>query len=135
MERRRRAAKPLALRCGAPHARRDAIRKVWDGEIHAEELRWRGSNPRIAKRGTPHGSGLGIYRWVVERAASWLRSFRKLRLRTDRIAGIHEAFVALASSIICTWFLKQTHSFRHSKAFGGRLRLFFVFFLDKPDGV
>jgi transposase len=79
--------------------------RAYHSEPHAEELRRRGIKPRIAKRGTPHGSGLGIYRWVVERTASWLHSFRKLRLRTDRAAGIHEAFVALASSLICMWFL------------------------------
>jgi transposase len=79
--------------------------RAYYSALHAEELSRRGIVPRIAKRGTPHGSGLGIYRWVVERTASWLHSFRRLRLRTDRVAGIHEAFVALASSIICTWFL------------------------------
>jgi hypothetical protein len=59
----------------------------------------------VCHRGTTHGSGLGIYRWVVERTGSWLHSFRKLRLRTDRTAAIHEAFVALACSLIYMWFL------------------------------
>ena len=43
-----------------------------------------GMDPKIARRRTEHGSGLGIYRWVVERTVSWLHSFRRLRLRTDR---------------------------------------------------
>jgi hypothetical protein len=34
-----------------------------------------------------------------------LHSFRKLRLRTDRTAAIHEGFVALAFALICLWFL------------------------------
>ena len=48
---------------------------------------------------------LGVYRWVVERTISWLHGFRKLRLRTDRAASTHEALVALATSLICMWFL------------------------------
>jgi transposase len=79
--------------------------RAYHSDPHRWELRKRGICPRIARRGTEHGSGMGIYRWVVERTASWLHSFRKLRLRTDRAARIHEAFVALASSLICMWFL------------------------------
>ena len=79
--------------------------RAYDSEPARQELRKRGICPRIAHRGTEHGSGLGIYRWVVERTVSWLHSFRKLRLRTDRTGGIHEAFVALASALICMWFL------------------------------
>ena len=79
--------------------------RAYDSQPHRRELHRRGIVPRLARRYTEHGSGLGKYRWVVERTASWLHSFRKLRLRTDRTAGIHEAFVALASSLICTWFL------------------------------
>jgi transposase len=92
---------------GHPRKRPDVLYgdRGYDSEPHREELRRRGILPRIARRGTEHGSGMGIYRWVVERTVSWLHSFRKLRLRTDRTAGIHEAFVALASSLICMWFL------------------------------
>lgn len=79
--------------------------RAYDSEPHREEMRKREICPRFARRRKEHGSGLGIYRWVVERTASWLHSFRKLRLRTDRTAAIHEAFVALASSLICFWFL------------------------------
>ncbi|WP_437114977.1 hypothetical protein [Streptomyces flaveolus] len=32
--------------------------------------------PAIAERGRPHGTGLGISRWVVERTISWLHGFR-----------------------------------------------------------
>lgn len=35
--------------------------------------------PVIAERGQPHGSGLGTFRWVVERTISWLHGFRRLR--------------------------------------------------------
>ena len=92
---------------GHPRKRPDELYadRAYDSEPHRQKLRKRGISPRIPHRRTEHGSGLGIYRWVVERTGSWLHSFRKLRLRTDRIAEIHEAFVALASSVICMWFL------------------------------
>jgi transposase len=69
------------------------------------QLRDRGIDPKIPKRRTEHGSGLGVYRWVVERTNAWLHSFRKLRLRTDPDGAIHKAFVSLGSALICMWFL------------------------------
>ena len=79
--------------------------RAYDSEPHREELRDRGIDPKIPKRRTEHGSGLGVYRWVVERTNAWLHSFGKLRLRTDPDGAIHKAFVALGSALICMWFL------------------------------
>jgi transposase len=79
--------------------------RAFDSEPHRADMRARDIEPHFARRGTEHGSGLGIYRWVVERTASWLHSFRRLRLRTDRNGMVHDAFVALGSAIICSWFL------------------------------
>jgi transposase len=92
---------------GRPRKRPDVLYgdRAYDSDGQREQMRRRGICPRFARRETEHGSGLGVYRWVVERTASWLHSFRKLRIRTDRKGGIHEAFVALASSLICMWFL------------------------------
>ena len=53
----------------------------------------------IARRGEPHGSGLGKTRWVVERTISWLHNFRRLRIRFERLAFIHEAFMKIACCI------------------------------------
>jgi IS5 family transposase len=39
----------------------------YDSEAHRQKLRERGIKPVLAKRRTEHGSGLGKYRWVVER--------------------------------------------------------------------
>jgi len=36
---------------------------------------------RASKPGSPHGSGLGVFRWVVERTLAWLHRFRRLALR------------------------------------------------------
>lgn len=64
-------------------------------------LKWLGIEPRIAKRGTKHGSGLGKTRWVVERTIAWLRGFRRLRIRFDRTPEIYHAWNILAAAIIC----------------------------------
>ena len=79
--------------------------RAYDSEPHREELRGRDIDPKIPKRGTEHGSGLGIYRWVVERTNSWLHQFAKLRLRTDPDGAVHKALVALGSALICLRFL------------------------------
>ena len=75
--------------------------RAYDSEPHREELRKRGIEPVLAKRNTEHGSGLGVYRWVVERTISWLHQFRRLRIRWERRPEIHEAFLSLACSLIC----------------------------------
>src|SRR5918994_638175 len=51
-------------------------------------LAWLGVEPHIARRRTPHGSGLGKIRWVVERTISWLKGLRRMRIRYDRLAII-----------------------------------------------
>ena len=38
---------------------------------------------------------------VVERTLRWLRQFRRLRMRYERRADIHEAFLSLGCSVIC----------------------------------
>ena len=63
--------------------------------------RYPGIKPDLAQRLTAHGSGLGVHRWVVERTLAWLHQFRRLRIRYERRADIHEAFLSLACSIIC----------------------------------
>jgi hypothetical protein len=57
--------------------------------------------PHIARRGTPHGSGLSIHRWVIERTIALLHWFRRLRIRWEIRDDIHEAFMTLAAAIIC----------------------------------
>ena len=63
--------------------------------------------PILAKRRTPHGSGLGKTRWVVERTLAWLHKFRKLRIRDERHPSVHEALLLLACSAICYRFLSR----------------------------
>ena len=75
------------------------------------ELRRRGIQARIAVPGSPHGSGLGRYRWVVERTIAWLHQYRRLRVRYERRDDIHEAFLAIGVSLICLRLLLAPESF------------------------
>jgi transposase len=77
----------------------------YDSEPVRILLRWLGITPVLAARNTEHGSGLGVYRWFVERTISWLHSFGRLRRRLDRLTDIQEAFLELGCSIICLRFL------------------------------
>ncbi len=79
----------------------------YDSEPVRQLLRWLGITPVLAARYTEHGSGLGIYRWFVERSISWLHSFGRLRRRLDRLTEIQEAFLRLGSALVCLRFLTQ----------------------------
>jgi len=94
---------PVSGKVGRPRRRPKVLYgdRAYDSQPHREELRRRGIKPKLARRRTEHGSGLGIFRWVVERTQSRLHNFRKLRLRTDRDGQIHTAFVSLATALVC----------------------------------
>ena len=66
-----------------------------------QQVRALGITPVIARRNTEHGSGLGTKRWPVERTFAWLHNYRRLRIRTERRADIHQALLSLACSMIC----------------------------------
>jgi transposase len=72
-----------------------------DGEATRASRRWLGIEPRIAKRRTPNGSGLGKVRRVAERTISWLKGPRRLGVRYDRLGVIVDAWATLAASVIC----------------------------------
>jgi hypothetical protein len=60
-----------------------------------------GITSHIARRGTPHGSGLGVHRWAVEQTIALLHWFRRLRIRWEIRDDIHEAFMTLAEALVC----------------------------------
>ena len=97
------AVPPVRGRSGRPRRRPERVQgdRAYNSEPYRKELRRRGIEPVTARRGAPHGSGLGAYRWVVERAESWVHQNRRLKLRYDRRDDIHEAFLALACALIC----------------------------------
>lgn len=72
-------------------------------------LLWkRGIKPLIARRGVAHGSGLRKVRWVVERAFAWLHQFKRLRIRCERRADLHQGLLELACSLICLRRLRSS---------------------------
>lgn len=77
----------------------------YDSEPLRTLLRWLGITPVLNRRNSKHGSGLGRFRWFVERTISWLHSFGRLRRRLDRLTEIQEAFLRLGCALICLRFL------------------------------
>lgn len=73
----------------------------YDSQPHRDRLQQKGITPVLAKRRTPHGSGLGKYRWPVERLLSWLHQPRRLRIRDEKSQSIHQAFLTLAAALVC----------------------------------
>ncbi|MFD9441900.1 IS5 family transposase [Streptomyces sp. NPDC060006] len=92
----------VAGRVGRPRRRPDALLadRGYDHDKYRRLLWQRGIRPVIAERGQPHGTGLGIFRYVVERTIAWLHGFRRLRIRWERRDDIHEAFLGLAVCLI-----------------------------------
>ena len=90
-------------RVGRPRRRPDRLTadRGYDHDKYRDQLRQRGIKPEIARRQSEHGSGLGRYRWVVERTFAWLHQLKRLLVRYDRRADIHEAFLALGCCLVC----------------------------------
>jgi len=97
------AVPKIAGKPGAPKRRPKYLLadRGYDSEPHREQLRERGIEPVIAKRNTGHGSGLGAFRWPVERTISWLHQFRRLRSRWERLPSMHQAMLTLGCAMIC----------------------------------
>ena len=96
------AVPPVRGRRGRPRRRPAELfaDRAYDFDKYRKIVRCKGIRPRIARRGTPHGSGLGVYRWVIERTIAWYHGMKRLRIRWERRDDIHEAFLSLATCII-----------------------------------
>ena len=93
----------LRGKVGRPRQRPIAVQgdRAYGSAAHHRWLQQRGIADQLARCRTPHGSGLGKTRWVVERTLSWLHQFRRLRIRYERRPDIHQAFLTLGCAIIC----------------------------------
>jgi hypothetical protein len=62
------AIPPVRGRRGRPRRRPQAVfgDRGYDHDKYRDLVDAKGILPVIARRGTPHGSGLDVYRWVVE---------------------------------------------------------------------
>jgi transposase len=61
----------------------------------------------LARPRTPHGSGLGKIRWVVERTLSWVGQARRLKIRYEKLPAVHRAFHYLQLARICCKILQR----------------------------
>ncbi len=94
---------------GRPRKRPDKLHadKAYDAEKCRKALRKRGIKSRIARKGVDSSERLGRHRWVVERTLAWLAKYRRLVVRYERRADIHEAFLHLGCSLICLNYLSS----------------------------
>ena len=100
----------VAGRPGRPRRRPESLLgdRGYCSNAHRQALRERRITPLLANRYQGNGSTLGRYRWLVERTFSWLHQMKRLLVRYERRAEIHEAFLALGCCLIC--FRRLTHS-------------------------
>lgn len=103
------AIPPVRGRPGRPRRRPERLYadRAYDYDKYRKLVRAQGIRPQFAQRGTEHGSGLGVYRYVAEQAIALLHRFRRLRIRWEVRDDIHEAFLSLGCSLLCWRRLKN----------------------------
>ena len=94
---------PIKKLKGRPRKRPDKLHadKGYDEPRCRQVLRSRGIKARIARRGVDSSERLGRHRWVVKRTLAWLSCYRRLTVRYERRADMHEALLELGGALIC----------------------------------
>jgi transposase len=103
------AIEPIRRPQGRPRKRPKKLHahKAYDAKKCRKELRRRSIKSRIARKGKESSEKLGRHRWVVERTLSWLNRYRRLKVRYERRADIHQAFLDLGCTLICWSFVQR----------------------------
>ncbi len=103
------AIPPIRQKRGRPRRRPRKLHadKAYDAAASRQALRRRSITPRIARRGIDSSERLGRYRWVVERTLAWLNRYRRLKVRYERRADIHQAFLIIGCALICMNYLNK----------------------------
>jgi transposase len=89
---------------GLPRRRPERVfgDRGYDYDKHRRLVRARGITPVIARRSTKHGSGLApASAGSSERTFAHLHQFKRLLVRYERRAEMHEAMLALGCCLIC----------------------------------
>jgi transposase len=83
------AIPPIRGRRGRSRRRPDRVYadRAYDHDKYRTLVRGKGNQPMIDRRGTGHGSELGVHRWVVEHAFALLHWFRRLRVSATPETG------------------------------------------------
>src|SRR5918994_5547629 len=94
---------------GRPRKRPEKLHadKAYDSDRCREALRKRGIAPRIARRRLHSSERLGRHRWVAERTLAWLNRYRRLKVRYERLADVHQAFLSLGCALVCWNFVQR----------------------------
>lgn len=103
------AIPPIRGKRGRPRRKPNIIigDRGYDSNPHRAKLLERQIRSLIARRNTKHGSGLGFLRWYVERTIGWLHKNRRLSVRYEKRADIHEAFLTLGCIMVCFRFIEH----------------------------
>ena len=107
------AVEPVKRSRGRPRRRPATLHadKGYDVRHCRASLRRREIADRIARKGVEDKTRLGRHRWVVERTLAWLTRYRRLAIRYERRADIHQALLDLACAHICLNFLRRPDGF------------------------
>jgi len=81
--------------------------KGYDSNKHRLALQQRGIIPRLGRRRIDKGKRLGKHRWVVERTLAWTNRYRRLKVRYERRADIHQAFLTIGCALICWNYIQR----------------------------
>ncbi len=102
------AVPPIRGQQGRPRRRPAKLHadKAYNSAANRAALRRRHIRPRLARKGIEAKERLGRYRWGAERTIAWLHNFRRLAVRAERRADIHEAFLWLGAALICFNYLE-----------------------------
>jgi transposase len=94
---------------GRPRKRPEKLHadKGYDYRRCRETLHERGIKARISRRSIDTSERLGRHRWVMERTLAWLGRYRRLKVRYERRADIHQAFLSLGCALVCWNFLQR----------------------------
>jgi transposase len=100
---------PIRGRRGRPRRKPKALYgdRQYGTPRNRKGLKERRIKDYLARQRTPHGSGLGKVRWVVERTFAWVGQARRLKVRYDKLASIHRAFHLLQLARICCMILER----------------------------
>src|SRR4051794_12453508 len=76
------AIPPVRGKPGAPLRKPGSVMgdRAYHSEPHRMKLSARAIATEIARRNTPHGSGMGVYRWYVEQTLALMHQFKRLRV-------------------------------------------------------
>ena len=89
-------------KCGRPRQRPEKLHadKAYDVRALRAEIRRRGIQVRIARKGIESSQRLGRHRWIVEACLSWLTRNRRLIRRYDRKAQHFQGFAELGCALL-----------------------------------